>query len=144
MLAFDRPLRWVGRVAQRIRNRLRHEPSVSSSAGATRYATLLAALAAVGSTPRPSLVLVAFCAAQLLAQLPITPGGLGFVDAGLTATLTLAGVAPADAVLTTFAYRLFTYWPAPARGHRRRDPAPEAVRGTPLAPADQDETLGAW
>jgi uncharacterized protein (TIRG00374 family) len=64
----------------------------------------------VGSTPRPSLVLLAFCAAQLLAQVPITPGGLGFVEAGLTATLTLAGVSPGDAVLATFAYRLLTYW----------------------------------
>ena len=74
------------------------------------YATLLAALAAVGSHPRPALVLLAFCAAQLLSQIPITPGGLGFVEAGLTATLTLAGVAAGDAVLATFAYRLFSYW----------------------------------
>jgi hypothetical protein len=74
------------------------------------YATLLAALAAVGSHPRPSLVLIAFCTAQALAQIPLTPGGLGFVEAGLTATLTLAGVSPGDAVLATFAYRLFSYW----------------------------------
>ena len=74
------------------------------------YATLLAALAAVGSTPRWSLVLLAFCAAQLLAQIPVTPGGLGFVEAGLTATLALAGVGAGDALLATFAYRLFTYW----------------------------------
>ncbi|HET9041423.1 MAG TPA: flippase-like domain-containing protein, partial [Gemmatimonadales bacterium] len=74
------------------------------------YATLLAALAAVGSTPRPGLVLLAFCAAQVLAQIPITPGGLGFVEAGLTATVALAGVGAGDAVLATFAYRLFSYW----------------------------------
>ena len=74
------------------------------------YATLLAALAAVGSTPRAGLVLLAFCAAQMLAQIPLTPGGLGFVEAGLTATLALAGVGAGDAVLATFAYRLFSYW----------------------------------
>jgi uncharacterized protein (TIRG00374 family) len=74
------------------------------------YAILLAALAAVGSYPVPGLVLLAFCAAQLLSQIPITPGGLGFVEAGLTATLALAGVGAADAVLATFIYRLFTYW----------------------------------
>ena len=34
-------------------------------------------------------MLLAFCAAQVLAQIPITPGGLGFVEAGLTGTLTL-------------------------------------------------------
>src|SRR6185436_13576539 len=74
------------------------------------YATLLAALAAVGSHARPSLVLLAFCGAQLLTQIPITPGGLGFVEAGLTAMLALAGVSASDAVLATFAYRLFSYW----------------------------------
>jgi uncharacterized protein (TIRG00374 family) len=55
-------------------------------------------------------VLLAFCAAQLLAQVPVTPGGLGFVEAGLTATLVLAGVETADALTATFAYRLFAYW----------------------------------
>jgi hypothetical protein len=35
---------------------------------------------------------------------------LGFVEAGLTATLTLAGVSAADAVLATLAYRLVSYW----------------------------------
>ncbi len=74
------------------------------------YGILLAALAAVGSTPRPALVLLAFCTAQVLAQVPATPGGLGFVEAGLTATLALAGVAAGDALLATLAYRLFTYW----------------------------------
>ena len=56
------------------------------------YLTLLAALAAIGSHPRPGLVLLAFCGAQVLAQIPVTPGGLGFVEAGLTAMLALAGV----------------------------------------------------
>ena len=139
MLAFDGPLEWVGRVVQRARNRIRRRAAplrtlparllrerdrILSSvrphwgsaliAGVGRwafdYATLLAALAAVGSTPRPALVLLAYCTAQLLTQIPMTPGGLGFVEAGLTATLTLAGVETADAVLATFAYRLFTYW----------------------------------
>jgi putative heme transporter len=139
LLAFDRPLAWVGRTIQRIRNRLRPhaEPltqlprrllrerdRILSTLGprwrlallatvarwAFEYATLLAALAAVGSHPRPGLVLLAFCIAQVLTQVPVTPGGLGFVEAGLTATLTLAGVSAGDAVLATFAYRLFTYW----------------------------------
>lgn len=139
LLAFDRPLRWVGRTIQRLRNRLRRgaEPltglprrlvrerdrilgtlgaawkrALAASIGrwAFDYLTLLAALAAVGSHPRPALVLLAFCTAQILAQIPVTPGGLGFVEAGLTATLTLAGVAAGDAVLATFAYRLFSYW----------------------------------
>ena len=60
-------------------------------------------------------MLLAFCAAQVLAQIPITPGGLGFVEAGLTAMLALAGVSAGAAVLATFVYRLFSYWlPLPA------------------------------
>ena len=74
------------------------------------YAILLGALAAVGSHPVPGLVLLAFCTAQVLAQVPFTPGGLGFVEAGLTATLALAGVGASEAVIATFAYRLMTYW----------------------------------
>ena len=155
LLARDGALAWVGRTVQRVRNRLRRgsppltqlpqrllrernrilatlgprwKRAVAATVGrwAFDYATLLAALAAVGSTPRWSLVLLAFCAAQLLAQIPVTPGGLGFVEAGLTATLALAGVGAGDAVLATFAYRLFTYWlPLPlglvgAALHRRR------------------------
>jgi uncharacterized membrane protein YbhN (UPF0104 family) len=143
-LASDEPLRWIGRAVQSVRNRLRRhaEPLAGLPARLVRerdrilstlgtrwkrallatvgrwtfdYLTLLAALAAVGSTPRASLVLLAFCAAQLLAQIPLTPGGLGFVEAGLTGMLTLAGVSAGDAVLATFAYRLFSYWlPLPA------------------------------
>jgi uncharacterized protein (TIRG00374 family) len=139
LIAYDGALAWVGRVVQRVRNRmrrrsepLRHLPerllrerdrivqtlgprwkrALAATCGrwALDYATLLAALAAVGSQPRPSLVLLAFCAAQILAQIPITPGGLGFVEAGLTAMLTLAGVSAGAAVLATFVYRLFSYW----------------------------------
>jgi uncharacterized protein (TIRG00374 family) len=139
LLAADRPLAWVGRTVQRVRNRLRPKASpltqfpsrllrerdrilttlgpgwkrallASVARWAFDYATLLAALAAFGSHPRPGLVLLAFCTAQVLAQIPVTPGGLGFVEAGLTATLTLAGVSAGDAVLATFAYRFFSYW----------------------------------
>lgn len=139
LITVDGALAWVGRVLQRVRNRLRrrseplqHLPerllrerdrivgtlgprwkralAATSGRWALDYATLLAALAAVGSQPRPSLVLLAFCAAQILAQIPVTPGGLGFVEAGLTAMLALAGVSAGAAVLATFAYRLFSYW----------------------------------
>jgi uncharacterized membrane protein YbhN (UPF0104 family) len=107
------------------------------------YLTLLAALAAVGADPRPSLVLLAFCAAQLLGNIPATPGGLGFVEAALTATLALAGVGAAAAVLATLAYRLVSFWlPIPAGGvaavlHRRHygEEEPESVGGGRAAPS---------
>ncbi len=77
----------------------------------------MAALAALGQHPALSLALLAYFAAQLLGQIPLTPGGLGFVEAGLTGTLALIGVTGGDAVLATLAYRLFSYWlPVPFGG----------------------------
>jgi hypothetical protein len=90
------------------------------------YLALLAAITAVGSRPRPTLVLLAYSASMVLAMIPITPGGLGFVEAGLTGLLALAGVSGGDAVLAVLAYRLVSFWlPLPAGGvaaflHRRR------------------------
>ena len=139
LLTSDRPLLWVGRQLQRARNRLRRrsEPlqrlperlvgerdrilgtlgprwkrALAAALGrwAFDFGCLLAALRALDALPRPGLVLLAFCAAQVLAQIPLTPGGLGFVEAGLSATLTLAGVPAGAAVVATFAYRLFSYW----------------------------------
>jgi uncharacterized protein (TIRG00374 family) len=79
------------------------------------YLALLCALRAVGAEPRPSLILIAYTFAQLLALIPLTPGGLGFVEAGLVGTLSLAGVTPRDALLATLVYRLVSYWlPIPA------------------------------
>src|SRR5262245_29673886 len=98
------------------------------------YLTLVFALAAVGARPSAALVLVAYSAISLLGQLPITPGGLGVVEAGLTGVLALIGGNGGDAVLATLAYRLFNYWlplPAGLVGlilHRRavRQPEPQA------------------
>ncbi len=79
------------------------------------YLVLVLALEAVGVHPRPSLVLLAYTASALLSMIPITPGGLGFVEAGLVGTLALAGVAVAPAAAATLLYRLVTYWlPLPA------------------------------
>jgi uncharacterized protein (TIRG00374 family) len=155
MMASDRAVLGVGRLWIRIGTRLRkHHPPPADlperwrdqrdlvrsalgrrwweavGGGAGRWLfdwlTLLTALAAVGQHPRPTLVLLAFCASQLLAQIPITPGGLGVVEAGLTGTLVLIGVPAGAAAVATLAYRLVSYWLAlPAGGaaflyHRRR------------------------
>jgi uncharacterized protein (TIRG00374 family) len=81
------------------------------------YLALLCALRAVGADPQPSLVLLAYTAAQLFALIPFTPGGLGFVEAGLVGTLALAGVSGSDALAATLLYRLVSYWlPLPAGG----------------------------
>jgi hypothetical protein len=153
LMQTDRPLRWVGHTVQAIRNRIRRQATpvtdlaqrllaerdqvttvfgtrwkraLAASVGRwlLDFMTLQVALAAVGSHPRPSLALMAFCGAKALGNIPVTPGGLGFVEAGMTALLTLAGVNPGDAVVATFAYRLFSYWL----------PLPFGLLGLALAP----------
>lgn len=99
--------------------------------------TLVAAVIAVGGHPPLSLVLLAYVAAQLLAQIPVTPGGIGVVEAGLAAALVLAGVQGADAAVATLAYRLASYWLMLPAGlaawvvHRRRLAAAEPRAGEP-------------
>jgi uncharacterized protein (TIRG00374 family) len=155
LIRYDGVVEWLGRaatwVAARVRRRkppprdvperlLRQRDLVRSalgerwplalSAAAGRwlfdFLTLQAALAAVGAHPRVSLALLAYCTAQLLAQLPLTPGGLGIVEAGMTGTLALIGVSGGAAALATLAYRLGSYWLQLPAGlaawilHRRR------------------------
>jgi uncharacterized protein (TIRG00374 family) len=139
VLATDAPLRWCGRAAQQVRNRiLRRRPPLTGldeslleernhirqtlgrqlwkavllSAGrlALDYLCLLAAIRATGSHPRPSLILVTYAVAGIIALIPITPGGLGLVEASLTGLLVLAGVDSGNALLSTLAYRLASYW----------------------------------
>lgn len=79
------------------------------------YVVLLCVLAALDVHPEPALVLLAYSASALLGMIPLTPGGLGFVEAGLTGLLVLTGVSAGDAAAATLAYRLVSYWlPLPA------------------------------
>ena len=99
--------RWAGAIVRSIGN------------VAFDYGALLAALVAVGASPRPSLVLLAYVGAVVIGMFPITPGGLGLVEAGLAGMLVLAGVSGAQATLATLAYRLASYWgPLVAGGGR--------------------------
>lgn len=143
---WDRPLALAGRAVESILNRsvrrrrhvsdvaarLLHErdslrttfgdrwrTAVLAAAGRPilDYLALLACLRAVGADPNPSLVLLAYVAASFLGMIPLTPGGLGFVEAGLTGMLALAGVGGAAAAVATLAYRLISFWlPIPAGG----------------------------
>jgi uncharacterized membrane protein YbhN (UPF0104 family) len=94
------------------------------------YLVLLLALYAIDAKPDPWSVLLAFVAASVLSMIPLTPGGLGFVEAGLTATLAAAGIGAEQAVAATLLFRLVSFWlPLPvgaAAGwwFRRRYPRP--------------------
>ncbi|MBN2204440.1 MAG: flippase-like domain-containing protein [Thermoleophilia bacterium] len=139
ILFTDRLLLWLGSVAHRVLDRVRpagaprHDLparlieerdlikrslgdkwwlALSATTGKwlLDFASLLAALAAVGATARPSLVLLAFVVAGVLGTIPLTPGGVGFVEVGLAATLGLAGVGAAEATAAVLAYRLVSFW----------------------------------
>lgn len=145
LVRFDRPIRLLGAAIERIAGwvqRRRHRTGGPTAAGIIRqrdemvaslgarwrtalvvavgnwlfdYFALVAALEATGSRPRLSLVLLAYAVAAVLAMIPITPGGVGFVEAGLVAMLTLAGIPGDQALLATLAYRVVSYWlPLPA------------------------------
>jgi uncharacterized protein (TIRG00374 family) len=136
---FDAPLLWLARVITRLgpvfrrgiptdpelgarmlksRDEIREEvgPRWGIAVGASvlrwffEYGVILATLYGLDVQPDPALTLLAFVAASVLGLLPFTPGGLGFVEAGLTATLVLAGVSAGDALVTTLVYRLLTFW----------------------------------
>jgi uncharacterized protein (TIRG00374 family) len=113
------------------------------------YLALLCALRAVGASPRPSLVLLAYTSAELLALIPFTPGGLGFVEAGLVGALTVAGVPGRDALAATLLYRLVAYWlPLPAGGiayilfRRRYDGLRDSPTGSATSPIPSRSQTG--
>ena len=139
IMTTERPLHWAGETAQRLRNRLlRRRPPISGlgdrlldqrnlirtvlgqqwgqatllSAGRLLfdYLCLLFAVRAVGAHPRASLILLAYAVAGVIGLIPITPGGLGIVEASLSGFLVLAGLTGGQAVLATLAYRLASYW----------------------------------
>jgi uncharacterized protein (TIRG00374 family) len=103
------------------------------------YGCLLCALRATGASPQPSLVLLAYSAAGIIGLFPLTPGGLGIVEASLSGLLILAGTRPAYALLATLAYRIASYWLPLLAGppayllfrHRYGRPTPQ--RATPTA-----------
>jgi uncharacterized protein (TIRG00374 family) len=71
---------------------------------------LLAGLLSIGApVPWHDVVLV-YAAAQLLVELPVTPGGLGLVEGGLVEVLTRFKVPFAQATAGTLMYRAVSYW----------------------------------
>ena len=55
-------------------------------------------------------ILVAYSLAQVLASVPITPGGLGLVEGGLTALLVAYGMPTNEALASVLLYRAVSFW----------------------------------
>lgn len=118
------------------------------------YLCLLAALRAAGADINPAAALAAFVVSNVAGMIPLTPGGVGFVEAGLAATITVAGAADGPTRVAVATYRLMETWlpclvgaavyPVFRRRHSRRrdaavdfrgDPADVSIRAVPVRPS---------
>ena len=72
--------------------------------------SLLVFLVAFGHLENPDGLLVAYGLAYVLAAIPITPGGLGIVEAVLVPTLVGFGSPAGIALLGVVSYRLVNFW----------------------------------
>jgi uncharacterized membrane protein YbhN (UPF0104 family) len=71
---------------------------------------LVAAFLAVGAPVPARALLLAYGAAQVAANLPITPGGLGVVEGSLTVALVAFGGSTAATVAAVLLYRILSFW----------------------------------
>jgi uncharacterized protein (TIRG00374 family) len=80
-------------------------------------ASLWVFVGAFGHWVSPDALIVSFGLANVLAAIPLTPGGLGVVEATLTSTLVGFGTPRGVAILGVLAYRLVNFWlPIPLGG----------------------------
>ncbi len=97
----------------------------------TDVAVLALAFVALHSTPPWTGLLLAYCAGQIAASMPVTPGGIGVVEGSITLALVAFGGAETITLAAVLLYRLIAYWGCiPAGGL-----AWLALRGTSRSPA---------
>ena len=140
------PVAWDGRSFVRFRARaiglLRrrwHVLTLTTLAGQLSvFLVLLASLRALGVAPTEVSAIEAFAAwslARVIGSLPVTPGGLGLVEVGLTTVLVGFGGNRAGAVASVLLYRFLTIAPtlllgaAAAASWRRYRPRTANRRG---------------
>ncbi|MFG2041749.1 YbhN family protein [Dactylosporangium sp. NPDC048998] len=76
----------------------------------TDLACLLASMHAVGLTVPARTAAIGYLVAQLLRQIPATPGGVGVIEAALIVALTTAGAGAAPAAAAVLIYRVLSCW----------------------------------
>jgi uncharacterized protein (TIRG00374 family) len=114
---------WISTVARRLRDVVA-DPEVRKAflSWATLNWLLDAAvlwtfLAAYGERVHPIAVLIAYCAANLAAVVPLTPGGIGLVEGIAVSSLIGFGVDGQVALLAVLSWRLLQFWaPVPLAG----------------------------
>jgi uncharacterized protein (TIRG00374 family) len=116
------PVKWNGEVFVRfraeaielIRRRWAFLTFATLANHLTVFLVLLVSLRAVGIPTGHVTIVEAFAAwaiARVLGSIPITPGGVGFVELGLTGALVAFGATNAEAVAATLIYRAATILP---------------------------------
>lgn len=73
-------------------------------------AVLAIAFLALNTTPPWTGLLLAYCAGQIAASLPVTPGGIGVVEGSITLALVAFGGAQTITLAAVLLYRLIAYW----------------------------------
>ena len=115
-LSEDRAAAGMRHVATRLGDLVRDRKLLSRVVGWAAANWLLDAAAlwvflrAYGASTDLDALLVAFCLVNVLAVIPITPGGLGIIDGGLPLALAGFGLTKVTAVLGTATYRLAQYF----------------------------------
>jgi uncharacterized membrane protein YbhN (UPF0104 family) len=104
-------------------------------------------LRALGHPPSVAVVVLAYSVGYAASALPI-PGGIGVLDAGLTAALVLYGVSPVHAAAAAIVYHAIALW-VPGLGGllaylrlRPRLLRPAAPAFAPLRPASNRSCPG--
>lgn len=108
-------------------------------------AVLAVAFPALNSSPPWTGLLLAYCAGQIAASVPVTPGGIGVVEGSITLALVAFGGAETITLAAVLLYRLIAYWACiPAGGlawlalrltSRAPAQAPVAAQDAPPTPA---------
>jgi uncharacterized protein (TIRG00374 family) len=73
-------------------------------------ASLALIFVALGTTPRLSALLVGFGVTQLATAIPITPGGVGFVEGGMVGAFVTLGYGTSLATSVVVVYRVLATW----------------------------------
>ncbi|MGH3672472.1 MAG: lysylphosphatidylglycerol synthase transmembrane domain-containing protein [Pseudonocardiaceae bacterium] len=76
----------------------------------TDVAVLALAFVALGATPPWTGLLLAYCAGQIAASMPVTPGGIGVVEGSITLALVAFGGSATITLAAVLLYRLIAYW----------------------------------
>jgi uncharacterized protein (TIRG00374 family) len=107
-------VRFRSRALTRLRRRWIWLTLATAAGHLSTFALLLVILRALGVPSDEISVIEAFAAwslVRLLTVIPITPGGLGIIELGMTTALLAFGGSNADVVAAVLLYRLLTWLP---------------------------------